>query len=129
MNDDAARLQDDFGAAFTVSCDATADHGVTTGISATDRATTIRLAALGGGGVARAHAHAHRGDRLLKAEGGLGDSGFGRIHGADGLREFARPKAITSQRFAPPLALMTMNRKPRDVKAVKWLLANLQSRA
>ena len=61
--------------------------------------------------------------------GGSGDSGFGRIHGADGLREFARPKAITSQRFAPPLALMTMNRKPRDVKAVKWLLANLQARA
>ena len=61
--------------------------------------------------------------------GGSGDSGFGRIHGADGLREFARPKAITSQRFAPPLALMTMNRKPRDVKAVKWLLANLQSKA
>lgn len=40
--------EDDFGTAFTVSCDATADHGVTTGISATDRATTIRLAALGG---------------------------------------------------------------------------------
>lgn len=40
--------EDDFGTAFTVSCDATAAHGVTTGISAVDRATTIRLAALGG---------------------------------------------------------------------------------
>ncbi|WP_157249924.1 aldehyde dehydrogenase family protein [Nonomuraea typhae] len=34
--------------------------------------------------------------------GGVGDSGFGRIHGADGLREFARPKAISRQRFAVP---------------------------
>ncbi|WP_131740035.1 aldehyde dehydrogenase family protein [Actinomadura roseirufa] len=32
--------------------------------------------------------------------GGVGESGFGRVHGADGLREFARPKAITRQRFA-----------------------------
>ena len=33
--------------------------------------------------------------------GGVGDSGFGRIHGEDGLREFTRAKAITRQRFAP----------------------------
>ncbi|GAA2405706.1 bifunctional 3,4-dihydroxy-2-butanone-4-phosphate synthase/GTP cyclohydrolase II [Streptomyces glaucosporus] len=33
------------GTAFTVSVDATAGHGVTTGISAADRATTIRLLA------------------------------------------------------------------------------------
>nr|WP_153427167.1 3,4-dihydroxy-2-butanone-4-phosphate synthase [Streptomyces alkaliphilus] len=33
------------GTAFTVSVDAVADHGVTTGISAADRATTIRLLA------------------------------------------------------------------------------------
>ncbi|TKI62176.1 3,4-dihydroxy-2-butanone-4-phosphate synthase [Nocardioides jishulii] len=37
--------EDDFGTAFTVSIDATCDHGVTTGISARDRATTIVLAA------------------------------------------------------------------------------------
>ncbi|KAB1504401.1 3,4-dihydroxy-2-butanone-4-phosphate synthase [Corynebacterium sp. 320] len=40
--------EDDFGTAFTVSCDATADFGVTTGISAADRATTISLLASGG---------------------------------------------------------------------------------
>ena len=39
------RNEDDFGTAFTVSIDATAEHGVTTGISAADRATTIKLAA------------------------------------------------------------------------------------
>ncbi|TDB85527.1 aldehyde dehydrogenase family protein [Actinomadura sp. KC216] len=32
--------------------------------------------------------------------GGVGESGFGRVHGADGLREFTRPKAITRQRFS-----------------------------
>ena len=31
--------------------------------------------------------------------GGIGDSGFGRIHGPEGLREFARAKAIARQRF------------------------------
>src|SRR3954471_6381433 len=31
--------------------------------------------------------------------GGVGDSGFGRIHGVDGLREFTRPLAISERRF------------------------------
>lgn len=31
--------------------------------------------------------------------GGVGDSGFGRFHGDDGLREFARAKATTRKRF------------------------------
>lgn len=57
--------------------------------------------------------------------GGSGDSGFGRIHGDDGLREFTRAKAITRQRFALPLALMSFERTPRTdallVKAVKLL--------
>ena len=60
--------------------------------------------------------------------GGSGDSGFGRIHGADGLREFARPRSITVQKFAAPLNLMTMTRKPRDIKIVKWMLTNVQGK-
>jgi succinate-semialdehyde dehydrogenase / glutarate-semialdehyde dehydrogenase len=47
--------------------------------------------------------------------GGVGDSGFGRIHGADGLREFSRAKAITRQRFATPVPLTTFDRKPASV--------------
>jgi acyl-CoA reductase-like NAD-dependent aldehyde dehydrogenase len=43
--------------------------------------------------------------------GGVGDSGFGRIHGEDGLREFARSKAITRQRFGAPVDLTTFRRK------------------
>jgi aldehyde dehydrogenase (NAD+) len=42
--------------------------------------------------------------------GGVGDSGFGRIHGDDGLREFARAKAITRQRFALPVPLLSFDR-------------------
>lgn len=60
--------------------------------------------------------------------GGSGDSGFGRIHGADGLREFSRPKAITVQKFQAPMNLMTMTRKPRDMKVVKWMLANVHGK-
>ncbi|WP_035008821.1 3,4-dihydroxy-2-butanone-4-phosphate synthase [Corynebacterium jeikeium] len=42
------RNEDDFGTSFTVSCDAIADFGITTGISASDRAATINLLASGG---------------------------------------------------------------------------------
>ncbi|MEP6695706.1 MAG: aldehyde dehydrogenase family protein [Pseudonocardiales bacterium] len=42
--------------------------------------------------------------------GGVGQSGFGRIHGADGLREFTRAKAISRQRFRPPLPVLTFAR-------------------
>jgi acyl-CoA reductase-like NAD-dependent aldehyde dehydrogenase len=50
--------------------------------------------------------------------GGVGESGFGRIHGADGLREFARSKAITRQRFAPPIDLLTFDRSEQAVQRV-----------
>jgi acyl-CoA reductase-like NAD-dependent aldehyde dehydrogenase len=42
--------------------------------------------------------------------GGVGDSGFGRIHGPDGLKEFTRAKAIARQRFRPPMAITTFAR-------------------
>jgi acyl-CoA reductase-like NAD-dependent aldehyde dehydrogenase len=42
--------------------------------------------------------------------GGVGDSGFGRIHGADGLREFARAKAVTRRRFPPAVQVLTFAR-------------------
>ncbi|PWR10375.1 aldehyde dehydrogenase [Micromonospora acroterricola] len=55
--------------------------------------------------------------------GGVGDSGFGRIHGEDGLREFARSKAITRRRARSLLPSMTFERTPADVarlvKAIK----------
>jgi acyl-CoA reductase-like NAD-dependent aldehyde dehydrogenase len=50
--------------------------------------------------------------------GGVGDSGFGRIHGDDGLREFARAKAISRQRFPAPLDLTRFDRRPWAIRAL-----------
>jgi len=44
--------------------------------------------------------------------GGVGDSGFGRIHGADGLKEFTRAKAIARQKYALPTPLLSFARSP-----------------
>jgi len=54
--------------------------------------------------------------------GGVGDSGFGRVHGADGLREFSRPKAITRQWLAPPVQLAGFRRPARAMDALATLV-------
>ena len=40
----------------------------------------------------------------------------GRIHGADGLREFSRPQSVAAQKFALPMDLLSFTRKERDMK-------------
>ncbi len=60
--------------------------------------------------------------------GGVGESGFGRIHGADGLREFARAKSITRQRFRPPMPILTFRRTPETEERLAKLLAVLHGR-
>ena len=60
--------------------------------------------------------------------GGSGDSGFGRIHGADGLREFSRAKAITRQRMRPVADLTTLNRSDKDLNRVLRLVTLLHGR-
>jgi acyl-CoA reductase-like NAD-dependent aldehyde dehydrogenase len=45
--------------------------------------------------------------------GGSGESGYGRVHGEEGLRAFAAPQAITVRRFAP-LADLTSYATPRE---------------
>ncbi|WP_248964349.1 aldehyde dehydrogenase family protein [Sphaerisporangium perillae] len=61
--------------------------------------------------------------------GGVGDSGFGRIHGADGLREFARPKAISRQRFAlPGMNLTSFGRTPAEMERLVKLVTFLHGR-
>lgn len=60
--------------------------------------------------------------------GGVGDSGFGRIHGADGLREFARAKAITRQRFKAPVNLTSFSRTDDQMKRVLQLVTLLHGR-
>ncbi|MER6995532.1 aldehyde dehydrogenase family protein [Streptomyces sp. NPDC000410] len=56
--------------------------------------------------------------------GGTGESGYGRIHGADGLRAFATPRSMTVRRFAP-LADLTSFATPgaraaRAVELGRW---------
>jgi acyl-CoA reductase-like NAD-dependent aldehyde dehydrogenase len=60
--------------------------------------------------------------------GGVGESGFGRIHGADGLREFSRPKAITRQRMRPLINLMSFRRTDRDMRRIVTLVTLLHGR-
>ncbi|GAA0720964.1 aldehyde dehydrogenase family protein [Dactylosporangium roseum] len=50
--------------------------------------------------------------------GGVGGSGFGRIHGEDGLREFTRPKAIVKRRGPTVLAAMTFNRTEKSMAQI-----------
>ena len=57
-----------------------------------------------------------------------GDSGFGRIHGADGLREFTRPKAITHQRMRPLINLTSFGRTDRDMRRIVTLVTLLHGR-
>jgi acyl-CoA reductase-like NAD-dependent aldehyde dehydrogenase len=60
--------------------------------------------------------------------GGSGDSGFGRIHGADGLREFARPKSITRQRMKPMVNLTSFSRTDQDMRKLLNLATMLHGR-
>lgn len=60
--------------------------------------------------------------------GGVGDSGFGRIHGPDGLREFTRAKAIARQRFRAPLALTTFARTKKTETRLEQLITRVYGR-
>jgi acyl-CoA reductase-like NAD-dependent aldehyde dehydrogenase len=53
--------------------------------------------------------------------GGTGDSGFGRIHGPDGLREFARSRSVSRQRFEIPLRLTTFDRSDKAMGRLRKL--------
>jgi acyl-CoA reductase-like NAD-dependent aldehyde dehydrogenase len=61
--------------------------------------------------------------------GGVGDSGFGRIHGADGLREFARPKAITRRRMRSPLPSLSFDRSPKQVRQIAKAIKLIHGRS
>jgi aldehyde dehydrogenase (NAD+) len=50
--------------------------------------------------------------------GGVGDSGFGRFHGDDGLREFTRAKATTRKRFNMGEDMQRFPRKQADFDQV-----------
>jgi acyl-CoA reductase-like NAD-dependent aldehyde dehydrogenase len=54
--------------------------------------------------------------------GGVRNSGFGRIHGPDGLREFAWPRAVTHLRYRSPINVLTFRRTANDVARLKRLV-------
>ncbi|WP_250001891.1 aldehyde dehydrogenase family protein [Actinoplanes sp. M2I2] len=60
--------------------------------------------------------------------GGVGESGFGRIHGEDGLREFSRAKSITVRRGPSLLPAMTFERTPAQVANIVKTLRILYGR-
>ncbi len=60
--------------------------------------------------------------------GGVGDSGFGRIHGPDGLREFTYPKAIARQRFKPMMPLTSFRRTEKHEQRLASMMTMLHGR-
>jgi succinate-semialdehyde dehydrogenase/glutarate-semialdehyde dehydrogenase len=61
--------------------------------------------------------------------GGVGESGFGRVHGPDGLREFSRSKATTRQRFPLPFSILSFERPARLLPAVERAMKLRHARA
>ena len=60
--------------------------------------------------------------------GGVGDSGFGRIHGEDGLKEFTRAKSITRLRVALPVNLMSFGRPASAADALARVMGMVHGR-
>jgi acyl-CoA reductase-like NAD-dependent aldehyde dehydrogenase len=54
--------------------------------------------------------------------GGIGESGFGRIHGDEGLREFTRIKATAEERFALPIAMLSFRLPKNTYDRVRRLI-------
>ncbi|OBJ68018.1 aldehyde dehydrogenase family protein [Mycobacterium sp. 1274756.6] len=60
--------------------------------------------------------------------GGVGASGFGRVNGPDGLREFTFAKSTTEQRFALPLRIASFSRSTRVDKLIDLVVVLLHGR-
>jgi acyl-CoA reductase-like NAD-dependent aldehyde dehydrogenase len=128
--DAEAMVEETFGPTLVVERVRDADEGV-------DRANSSRY---GLGAAVFSHARGDELARRLRAGmvsvnsvisfaavpalpfGGVGDSGFGRIHGEDGLREFTRAQSITRTRYRMPLNPMTFARSPRTVRRLVRLI-------
>jgi acyl-CoA reductase-like NAD-dependent aldehyde dehydrogenase len=57
--------------------------------------------------------------------GGVGDSGFGRIHGEEGIREFARIKSTAEERFKLPFNALSFRQPKGAYKQMRGLITQL----
>jgi len=57
--------------------------------------------------------------------GGVGDSGFGRVHGDEGIREFTRVKSTAEQVFPLPMNMMSFNQPKDATKRIKGMIKTL----
>ena len=57
--------------------------------------------------------------------GGVGESGFGRIHGDDGIREFCRVKSTAEEAFSLPLSFMTFRLPASMTDRVRGMIRQL----
>lgn len=60
--------------------------------------------------------------------GGTKDSGYGRIHGPEGLLEFTYPRSVVRARFQLPLAITSFKRTPKTDSLVAKVLSLLRGR-
>ncbi|MEU6055949.1 aldehyde dehydrogenase family protein [Streptomyces xanthochromogenes] len=58
--------------------------------------------------------------------GGTGASGFGRVHGAEGLKEFSRTQAVARRRFPLPVQPLSFDRPPWAMTALTRLVATVR---
>ena len=57
--------------------------------------------------------------------GGVGDSGFGRIHGDEGIKEFTRTKATAEEVFSLPMNLMSFRLPNGTYEKIRGLIKTL----
>ncbi|WP_062464031.1 aldehyde dehydrogenase family protein [Demequina soli] len=104
-------------------------YGLTAAVFTRDKAAAARAAAaLRVGAVSINSVLGFAGVAALPF-GGVKASGFGRIHGADGLREFSVVKSIARQTRKAMLDLLTMDRTEKDLHTATRMIPMLHGRA